>query len=430
MNGGSRSGALVGPVLYTLVLAVIGVPAVRAALGHRLVSEPPPGASQATGSSGPSCPLSVGQQVKAVTAFREMMPVFRHPRCANCHGGVNPFIEGTGPDPADESAPASTEAHRGGAIRRQNDRAPDGTALIESECRDCHDHMATRRDGSESVWMTAPNLLSFVDKDATTLCKQIKGAFHDAEDLIGHMTDDNGGNNFTRTAYNGDRGLDPERYGDIPRVWPPISHEAFIQLGRKWVAAMGGELEGDESCGCVMPRIRLEVHHTQAMEVPHGLPSKEASDVKFQVDLEPAGDDKPGFFLGQHSLTRTINMALPQYCEGKASRGERWQLWALVDSVTGSMRVAQVAFDEEPKGYIECRNDRGKGRIDPLLPGPGPANSPGLQEAGDPGGLDEQDRPGRRQDLERIAHHHRARGARQVTQWGGLGFASEAHPFT
>ncbi len=309
-----------------------------------------------------------------------MMPVFYHPRCVNCHGGVNPFIERTGPDPADEAAPAATVVHGGGVIRRTKDKAPDGTGLIESECQDCHDNMAPRRDGSKSVWMTAPNFLSFVDKDATVLCRQIKRASQDAEHLIGHMTDDNGGNNFTATAYNGDRGLDPDRYGNVPPAPPSISHQAFIQLGRKWVAAMGGELAGDESCGCVMPTIKLEVHHTQSMEVPRGLPSKEASDVKFQVDLEPAGDDKPGFFLGQQSLTRMITMTLPQNCEGKASRVERWQLWALVDSVTGSIKVAQVAFDDEPKGYIECTNDRGKGRIDPLMPGPGPANSPGFQE--------------------------------------------------
>ena len=73
-------------------------------------------------------------------------------------------------------------------------------------------------------------------------------------------------------------------------------------------------------------------------------------------------------------------MTLPQYCKGKATRGERWQLWALIDSVSGSIKVAQVAFDDEPKGYIECRNERGTGRIDPLAPGPGPAGSPGFQE--------------------------------------------------
>ena len=370
MSGTSRSGALFGPVLYAVAFAAIGLAALRSTVGARLAAEPP---------TGPSCPLSVNQQVKAVTAFREMLPVFRHPRCVNCHGGVNPFIERTGPDPADDAAPPSTVVHRGGAIRRQNDKAADGTVLIESECQDCHDHMAPRRDGSKSVWMTAPHFLSFVDKDATTLCRQVKRTSHDADDLIGHMTDDNGGNNFTATAYDGDRGLDPDRYNIQPAP-PTISHQTFIQLGRKWVAAMGGELEGDESCGCVMPKIRLEVHHTQSLEVPRGLPSREASDVRFRIDLEPAGDDKPGFFLGQQALTRTIEMTLPQYCTGQASRGERWQLWAMVDSVTGSIRVAQVALDDEPTGYIECGNDRGTGRIDPLLPLPGPGNSAGMQE--------------------------------------------------
>ena len=373
MSGRSRYSALLGPALYTLAFGAVGVAAVAPAS--------PPTASRPTRSSSSSCPVPLGQQVKAVKTFREMMPVFTHPRCLNCHGGVNPFIEKTGPDPADDTAPASTVAHGGGKILRQNDKAPDGTVLIESECQDCHNNMARRRrDGSASVWMTAPNFLSFVGKDATTLCKQVKRSSHDAKDLIGHMTDDNGGNNFTATAYNGNRGLDSTRYEDIQPVWPPIPHDAFIRLGQKWVDALGGELKGDESCGCVMPKIKLEVHHTQSMEVPRGFPSKEASDVKFQVDLEPAGEDKPGFFLGEHSLTRTIDMTLPPNCTGTASRPERWQLWALIDSVSGSIKVAQVAFDALPKGFIECTYDRGKGKIDPLFPLPGPGDSPGFQE--------------------------------------------------
>jgi hypothetical protein len=380
MNDVSRLSVLLGTASCALAFGAVGMAAMMPTPWEHGIKGEPPDAPRPIQSRSLSCPLPVAQQVKAVKAFREMMPVFLHPRCANCHGGVNPFIQGTGSDPADAAAPASTVAHGGGTIRRQNDKAPDGTVLIESECQDCHNNMAARRDGSKSVWMTAPNFLSFVAKDATTLCKQIKRTSHDAKDLIGHMTDDNGGNNFTATAYNGDRGLDPDQYGDIPRVSPSISHEGFIRLGQKWVAAMGGELKGDESCGCVMPRIKLEVRHTQVMEVPQGLPSREASNITFQVNLEPAGEDKPGFFLGERSLTRTIDMTLPQYCEGKASRRERWQLWALIDSVSGSIRVAQVAFDELPKGYIECRNDRGKGKIDPLFPLPGPGNSPGFQE--------------------------------------------------
>ena len=85
MNAMSRSSLLLGPILYAVALGAIGIAAVRPSPGQRLASSQPP---RATPSSGPSCPLSVSQQAKAVKAFREMMPVFHHPRCVNRHGGV------------------------------------------------------------------------------------------------------------------------------------------------------------------------------------------------------------------------------------------------------------------------------------------------------------------------------------------------------
>lgn len=197
-----------------------------------------------------SCPIPVDRQINSVRKFAPIASFLtREPRCVNCHGGVNPFISGTGPDPADETAPASTSAHGGGRIVRQRETAPDGTQLIEGECIDCHNNMAPRRDGSRSLWMTAPGFLSFVDKDAPTLCKQIKRSSHTAQDFLGHLKDDNGGNNFSGTAFNGDRGLDPETF-DIPAVPPSISHAALMRLGQDWVDAMGGSFQGDETCGC------------------------------------------------------------------------------------------------------------------------------------------------------------------------------------
>lgn len=197
-----------------------------------------------------SCPLSFKQQTDSIHAFDPIASFLtREPRCANCHGGVNPFIDGTGSDPEDENAPTSTTAHGGGRIQRQRDRAPDGTLLIENECLDCHNNLAPRRDGSKSVWMTAPGFLSFVGKDAPTLCRQIKRSTQTAEHFLGHLEDDNGGNNFGGTAFNGDRGLDPEVY-DTPPAPPSISHAALMKLGHAWVDAMGGSFQGDETCGC------------------------------------------------------------------------------------------------------------------------------------------------------------------------------------
>ena len=65
-------------------------------------------------------------------------------------------------------------------------------------------------------------------------------------------------------SYNGDRGLDHVRFGEIPPAPPSISHEALLQLGKKWVAAMGGELEGDESCGCEYKHTNWsgQIHYT------------------------------------------------------------------------------------------------------------------------------------------------------------------------
>ena len=220
---------------------------------------------RASAQSKASCPLTDTQTKNSIEAFARIASFLTsEPRCVNCHGGVNPFIKDTGLDPGDDTAPTSTFVHGGGLIVRQNDKSRDNVPLIESECQDCHNSMARKRDGSKSVWMTAPSFLSFVDKDATTLCKQIKRTSHTAKEFIGHLTDDNGGNNFGGTAYNGDRGLDQDRYGDIRPAPPSISHPALLQLGQNWVTAMGGEFKGDESCGCEYKHANWsgQIHYT------------------------------------------------------------------------------------------------------------------------------------------------------------------------
>jgi len=113
--------------------------------------------------------------------------------------------------------------------------------------------MARRsRDGSESVWQTAPDFLTFVNKDAPTLCKQIRAILHNSKDFLGHIKDDNGGNNFADTAFNGDRGLDRTQYpeSEVPTEKPHITHAALLKLGHDWVDSTGGEFKGDEACGC------------------------------------------------------------------------------------------------------------------------------------------------------------------------------------
>jgi hypothetical protein len=195
-----------------------------------------------------SCPLTEEQSKKAVDAFAKVAAfVLTEPRCVNCHGGVNPYIEGIGLNPADPTAPASLREHGGGAISKNTD----GT--IEAVCMKCHNHMAPKRNGSPTEqWFTAANFHSFVDKNATTLCRQFKKSTGNAQEFLGHLTDDNGGNNFAQTAFNGDRGLgeaDLEGFS-VTIQKPSIPKPAFIKLAQDWVNAMGGKFQGDEDCGC------------------------------------------------------------------------------------------------------------------------------------------------------------------------------------
>ena len=203
----------------------------------------------------PVCPLSESQTKKSIDAFARIADFLTNEkRCSNCHGGVNPYLEGIGADPGDPSAPVSVVEHGGGKVPREGAKSADGQPIIDSGCNECHSNMPPRtRDGSPSRWMTAPGFLAFVGKDATALCKQIKGASRDADDFIGHLTDDNGGNNFGGAAFNGDRGLDRSMYpeSEVPTQKPRISHAALLKMGHEWVDAMGGEFKGDRECGCV-----------------------------------------------------------------------------------------------------------------------------------------------------------------------------------
>ena len=323
------------PVPYTLALGVVGMVYLGGPTGDRPlapVSLPPKAAQLLAGSSGPSCPLPVGQQVKAVKAFREMWPVFRHPRCLNCHGGVDPF--------ADDKV----TRHEGGQMEK-------AFPVDLEQCQACHDGLPG--------WMVPPREdLLFVGKSDEELCRQMKHHEKTGNDFVGHIFNDHDATNvqFIAAGFKGDRAL-----GDVAAAEPPPGTQAELtEKARKWVKILGDGYTASPECGCVMPKFKLEVHHTEVIEVPKGLPSKEESEAKFEVNLEPMGDDKPGLFAGQHSLKREIKMTLPPKCTGKASREERWHLHAMVDSVTGDLRVWRMAIDDEPTSKIECPHGPGK----------------------------------------------------------------------
>jgi len=213
-----------------------------------------------------SCPLTDSQSQKAVDAWAKIAAFLTsEPRCVNCHGKVNPYIDGAGLDPGDPfkdaEAPVAQIEHGGGKQKR-----PENPAIIDQGCKKCHNDMAKPNtfvevgdkpptwpeDGPFPNWTLAPTFLSFVDKDATTLCRQIKRQTGTADRFLGHLKDDNGQPNFAGTAFLGNRGLgedDLEGF-DVKPEPPSISHAQVMKLGQDWLSAMGGKYQGDDSCGC------------------------------------------------------------------------------------------------------------------------------------------------------------------------------------
>jgi len=233
--------------------------------------------AQSSGGDAAVCPLSESQTQKSIEAFAKIVPTLtEEPRCVNCHGGVNPFMDGFGEEPSPDlsdgaaeapgSAPApSLREHGGGKMdRRVQPSASNPRGSPPTDCKQCHNKLARKiPSGGESEWALAPTFLQFLGKDSTTLCKQIKdfargcekgecGPWPDAKKVLDHFVRDEGRDNFVGTAFMGNRGLTPEDEGEDFKLEPPrhITPASLIALVKGWVASTGGEFKGDKSCGC------------------------------------------------------------------------------------------------------------------------------------------------------------------------------------
>jgi hypothetical protein len=149
-----------------------------------------------------------------------MMPVFSSPRCVNCHGGVQP---------------ATGENHEGGKVDvsfDSNGNMENGTPEANA-CLECH----TAAD----KWRTAPRVLSFVNKDAAALCRQIKTLNHlsdtdqAAKDaLVFHLGEDY----FVGLAFVGQGAIgDDSAFGPLAPAPPPMNREDFVGAAQTWLGA-------------------------------------------------------------------------------------------------------------------------------------------------------------------------------------------------
>lgn len=179
-----------------------------------------------------ACPRPIGEQIKSVGAFAEMLPVFRHARCLNCHGGLDP----------------TSEAHPGADQLEPNPNPLE----FSKQCEQCHDGLPGWRQPGEPVF--------FVGKSDEELCLQMKRFELTGEKFVEHIFNDHGDIQFIAAAFVGDRALGEglKDYG-LTIEKPPGTQAELTAKARKWVDLLGEAYSASHECGCV---VKLEGQFT------------------------------------------------------------------------------------------------------------------------------------------------------------------------
>jgi hypothetical protein len=219
-----------------------------------------------------------------VLAFQEMMPVLLHPRCFNCHGGVNPFV------------PYNKGGHLGGAaIDTVNGQ------IQPTDCQQCHSEL----DG----WDVPGQALHFVGKTSRELCIQFKSFFPKAPDLfVEHIEHEPGLPQFIKTAFKGDRALN-DMAKDIPKddygipfvvQSPPGTLADLVAQATAWGAAVArpGGWTPSPACGCEIRKkgwVGTVTAHARIDPWNGGvLEEKATATILFEYVTPPDPDTDPG----------------------------------------------------------------------------------------------------------------------------------------
>jgi len=184
----------------------------------------------------PSCSLTSAQERTAVDAFDKLLPVIHHPRCANCHGGVNPFV-----DP-------QVGRHFGGNMVDSATGGPPPSSV----CQDCHSELPG--------WDVPGSAMFFVGRSPRELCMQFKQfAPSGPAEFITHVTHE-AGPQFIATAFLGTRALNT--LGEVTYEAamghpltadpPPGGHAQLIADGTTWANAIGAGWNESPECGCAV----------------------------------------------------------------------------------------------------------------------------------------------------------------------------------
>ena len=326
-----------------------------------------------------SCRLSLGDEVKAIKAFGEMVPVFKHPRCINCHGALDLYSD---------KHPGASAIDEGLNLTLLTRKLRD--VVSKEQCETCHDNIV-RKDhlSGKGGWMIPNPPVFFVDKQGKPktdeqLCLQMKWMEETPDSFTSHITKDHNTIQFIRSGYVGDRALGDSGLADAkpPKRDPPKGSQAQLGIqAKKWVKLLDGhwkEPPGKPSsppskCGCVMPGIKLQVEHRSAIDPTHATHRSGwvgfSGDAKFEVTLAKVHEAQGLiYYRGEKSLVRSLRTYfVDKRCKGTASQQEEWLWTAEVDTASEKMTLQWSSTRSEEKGEGECITGGYRSRV-PLEP--------------------------------------------------------------
>ncbi|HUH12528.1 MAG TPA: hypothetical protein VMK65_05440 [Longimicrobiales bacterium] len=299
-------------MLRLLSLVVLGS---TAAVGVAVARHPAAVPMAPVGASA-SCPLSESAQQKASDAWNAMMPTFRHPRCSNCHGGVDPFSGDGG--------------HLGGEMPLIM-VPPAGTGRkpfmdVEktfAQCEECH--------GGLPGWRVPHPVNHFVEKSDARICGDLKSALGSPARFLEHMEHDDGDVKFIAESFRGTRGLNErgrENFeAEAGRPYrpepPPISHATLLEQARAWTDQFDGGWPSDMSflCGCVPLRYELRFDSEVTMD---GDGMKVTEHVSFTAPLSALPGSPDGAIMqGAGALRSTsLKVEIPPCRVEATARGD------------------------------------------------------------------------------------------------------------
>jgi hypothetical protein len=263
-----------------------------------------------------SCPVPLDKQIKAVGAFAEMLPVFRHPRCMNCHGGLDPM----------------SEAHPGADQIEPNSNP--------EQCQQCHDGLPG--------WMQPGDPVFFVGKSDEELCLQMKRFEKTGDEFIEHIHNDHGGIQFIAAGFAGDRALgEGLRDYSLTIEKPPGTQAELTARARKWVELLGEGYSASPECGCVV-KLEGKFTYTDSLSGMMANVTKVTGNLLWKPEEDgrrssPTFGDVPSTFFRPAEGEVTVELQFKNMGIGGGScEGEGKRTFSVDQMTRGALRYMQL----------------------------------------------------------------------------------------